>query len=47
MLPAGPARATGDEAGARAPAAQVARWAEAPGAARLAAQATWFLAEGD
>ncbi|MEU3342058.1 hypothetical protein [Streptomyces sp. NPDC006668] len=37
------ARATGDEAGARALAAEVARWAGAVGAGRLHAQASGFL----
>ncbi|MDV7221172.1 hypothetical protein [Streptomyces prunicolor] len=41
------ARDSGDEAGARALAAEVARWAEAIGAVRLAAQARGFLAGVD
>lgn len=41
------ARSAGDEAGACALAAEVARWAEAIGASRLAAQAAAFLAGVD
>lgn len=41
------ARDTGDEAGARALAREVARWAEAMGAERLHAQTTGFLAGVD
>ncbi|MGI5460597.1 hypothetical protein ACQEWB_47020 [Streptomyces sp. CA-249302] len=41
------ARDTGDEPGARALATEVARWAGAIGAGRLAAQATNFLAGAD
>ncbi|MEV5528395.1 hypothetical protein [Streptomyces prunicolor] len=41
------ARDSGDEAGARALATEVARWAEAIGAVRLAAQARGFLAGVD
>jgi len=41
------ARDSGDEAGARALAAEVTRWAEAIGAVRLAAQARGFLAGVD
>ncbi|MEV6497495.1 hypothetical protein [Streptomyces prunicolor] len=41
------ARDSGDEAGARALATEVARWAEAIGAVRLAAQARGFLAAVD
>jgi hypothetical protein len=47
MLLAVLARDTGDEAGARALAAEIARWAGAIGAARLAAQAHAFLAGAD
>ncbi|MCX5053797.1 MULTISPECIES: hypothetical protein [unclassified Streptomyces] len=41
------ARDTGDEAGARALATEVARWAGAIGAVRIEAQATGFLAGVD
>jgi hypothetical protein len=47
MLLAVLARDTGDEAGAAALAREVARWAAALGADRLAAQATSFLAGAD
>lgn len=45
MLPAVLTRDTGDEAGAAAPAAEIARWAEAIGA--IHAQAAGFPARGD
>ncbi|MCX5252266.1 hypothetical protein OG895_45365 [Streptomyces sp. NBC_00201] len=41
------ARDTGDEAGARALATEVARWAGVIGAVRIEAQATGFLAGVD
>ncbi|MER6736772.1 hypothetical protein [Streptomyces puniciscabiei] len=47
LLPAVPARDAGDEAGARAPAPEVVRWAEAIGAHRLGAQAAGFLTGAD
>ncbi|MFJ3305374.1 hypothetical protein ACIPSA_20065 [Streptomyces sp. NPDC086549] len=47
MLLAMLARDAGDEAGARALATEIARWAEAIGAGRLHAQATGFLAGAD
>jgi len=47
MLLAVLARDAGDEAGAAALAAEIARWAAALGAERLAAQANGFLAGAD
>jgi hypothetical protein len=47
MLLAVLARATGDEAGATALAREIARWATALGATRIATQATAFLAGAD
>jgi hypothetical protein len=47
MLLAVCARDAGDEAGARALAGEIARWASAVGASRLETQASAFLAGAD